>query len=469
MRFSMFLYTFVLISCIFVVKSQKTSFEVTNNASAQYLIDGHGNPDMKLESSKSYTFNLHADGYPFYILTKRGPGVKDKYPNVQNNGVDNGAIVLQTPASNTILYYMCEFYPQMSGRLIISKPNTYSVTNKAISAFVIDGFENPDLTLVVPAGEEVSFTFKVSTSDGHHPFWIKTKQRTGSSYGYSKARNNGAGTGDVFLDVGPDDTLPLELFYICEYHQVMSGKITVINPPPTNEPTPAPTPKPTRAPTAKPTHAPTPPPTLQPTREPTLKPTPEPTKVSTPMPTSATPTKEPTAEATPAPTPAPTPANHPTEPPTDVDNGSCEYLKDCDACSRRWTCVWCGDNATDLPNSQKCVDGSFIGPNKQCAFWQWKQCQWRGYWVMVITFSASSIVFVIIIALAIFACCCCCCGRRRPSKNREELEAFIPAGRDSYPTREVPTHAPINNTRGNGKAMEKRRSELYDQYENQVY
>jgi len=67
-------------------------------------------------------------------------------------------------------------------------------------------------------------TFNVSSPG--HPFWIKTKQSTGTDNGYSGVNKNGIEEGMLTLTI-PASGAPSQLFYNCEFHPPMTGIITV--------------------------------------------------------------------------------------------------------------------------------------------------------------------------------------------------------------------------------------------------
>jgi hypothetical protein len=99
----------------------------------------------------------------------------------------------------------------------------FSVVNNGLSAYTINGQNNPGLTL--QRGK--TYTFDVNASG--HPFWIKTVQGNGSSNGYSGTANNGTQVGTVTLTL--PSNAPGTLFYNCQIHAAMTGIITVIDPP----------------------------------------------------------------------------------------------------------------------------------------------------------------------------------------------------------------------------------------------
>jgi len=50
-------------------KSSPTVFNVTNNGSGNYVINGVSNPTLELVRGQTYTFNVSASGHPFWIKT----------------------------------------------------------------------------------------------------------------------------------------------------------------------------------------------------------------------------------------------------------------------------------------------------------------------------------------------------------------------------------------------------------------
>lgn len=103
----------------------------------------------------------------------------------------------------------------------------YNVTNTGSSAYVFNGgvlvsASNPGLTL--QRGKTYTFTVDVAG----HPFLIKTVQVTGTASAYNDGvTNNGASNGVISFTVPIN--APDTLFYICEFHSVMVGTITITN------------------------------------------------------------------------------------------------------------------------------------------------------------------------------------------------------------------------------------------------
>lgn len=98
---------------------------------------------------------------------------------------------------------------------------TFTVTNLGISAYTINGSNNPTLTLT--RGE--TYTFTISASG--HPFDIKTVQGNGAGNKYltgvtGESTQNGTLTFTVPMNA------PDKLFYDCEVHAAMTGVINII-------------------------------------------------------------------------------------------------------------------------------------------------------------------------------------------------------------------------------------------------
>ncbi len=102
-------------------------------------------------------------------------------------------------------------------------PFGFVVSSFGASAYVIDGQQNPNITLT----RGRNYVFQVDASG--HPFWIKTVQGTTQSDAYSPPgmQNNGVSQGSLTLAVPMD--APDLLYYNCEFHEDMTGFINVIN------------------------------------------------------------------------------------------------------------------------------------------------------------------------------------------------------------------------------------------------
>jgi len=96
----------------------------------------------------------------------------------------------------------------------------YTVTNNGASDYVIDGGNDPSITLLR------GFTYTFTVTAAGHPFWIKTAQVIGTGTTYSTGvTNNGIESGTITFAVPYN--APSTLYYICQYHSGMSGTINI--------------------------------------------------------------------------------------------------------------------------------------------------------------------------------------------------------------------------------------------------
>lgn len=109
--------------------------------------------------------------------------------------------------------------------LFAQPQTTFTVVNNGSLAYTIDGTDDPDLKLT----KGQTYVFQVSAVG--HPFWIKTVRSTGTGNAYSNGvTNNGTQSGSLTFVVPAD--APATLFYDCQIHSNMTGKITVTDPTP---------------------------------------------------------------------------------------------------------------------------------------------------------------------------------------------------------------------------------------------
>jgi len=100
--------------------------------------------------------------------------------------------------------------------------STIAVTNAGAGAYVIEGVNNPALTLQ----RGVSYRLQISASG--HPFWIKTAAVTGTTDQYNNGvTNNGSESGTIVFNVPLN--APDTLYYICQYHAGMVGTFNIVN------------------------------------------------------------------------------------------------------------------------------------------------------------------------------------------------------------------------------------------------
>ena len=112
--------------------------------------------------------------------------------------------------------------PVPSGGSLDALLASFTVNAQGISAYVINGVNNPVLTLV--RGQ--TYTFDI-LSGAAHPFFIKTVQGAGTGNAYNNGvTNNGATSGTVTFTVPMD--APNTLFYDCANHSPMTNRIDVV-------------------------------------------------------------------------------------------------------------------------------------------------------------------------------------------------------------------------------------------------
>ena len=110
---------------------EPTTFNVTNDGSSNYIINGQTDPTLNLTEGQTYTFNINAIGHPFWIKTVSSTGTGNAYSSgVTNNGTDNGTITFVVPYdAPSTLYYNCQFHSSMAGTInVIDVPTTTTST-----------------------------------------------------------------------------------------------------------------------------------------------------------------------------------------------------------------------------------------------------------------------------------------------------------------------------------------------------
>jgi hypothetical protein len=99
------------------ISSVSNVFNVTNNGTGNYVINGEVNPTLTLSVGQTYTFNIIAVGHPFWIKTTQTTGTGDTYnTGVTNNGTADGTITFVVPSNApNPLYYNCQLHSSMRG------------------------------------------------------------------------------------------------------------------------------------------------------------------------------------------------------------------------------------------------------------------------------------------------------------------------------------------------------------------
>ena len=97
-------------------------YEVGNNDSENYVINGVSNPTLSLVEGEVYSFVINAPGHPFWIKTVPGTGTGNQYnTGVTNNGTDSGTITFIVPiGAPSTLYYNCQYHSSMAGTINIT-------------------------------------------------------------------------------------------------------------------------------------------------------------------------------------------------------------------------------------------------------------------------------------------------------------------------------------------------------------
>ena len=87
-------------------------------------------------------------------------------------------------------------------------------------AFYVNDVENPELTL------KRGVTYQIEVDTPGHPLWIKSKDSITTDNAYTNGvTGNGTFKGTITFVVPAD--APATLFYNCQYHLMMHGKINI--------------------------------------------------------------------------------------------------------------------------------------------------------------------------------------------------------------------------------------------------
>ncbi len=91
---------------------------------------------------------------------------------------------------------------------------------KGAPAYFVNDQQNPELSL------KRGTTYQIEVNTPGHPLWIKTNESPGTDNAYaSGVTGNGTDKGTITFVVPAD--APAALFYNCQYHVVMHGKINI--------------------------------------------------------------------------------------------------------------------------------------------------------------------------------------------------------------------------------------------------
>ena len=91
---------------------------------------------------------------------------------------------------------------------------------KGAPAYFVNDQQNPEINL------KRGTTYQIEVNTPGHPLWIKTNESPGTDNAYaSGVTGNGTDKGTITFVVPKD--APAALFYNCQYHIVMHGKINI--------------------------------------------------------------------------------------------------------------------------------------------------------------------------------------------------------------------------------------------------
>ena len=97
---------------------------------------------------------------------------------------------------------------------------TIQINTNGKYAFYVKDAENPELSL------KRGTTYQIEVNTPGHPLWIKTNESPGTDNAYaSGVTGNGTDKGTIIFVVPKD--APAALFYNCQFHIVMHGKINI--------------------------------------------------------------------------------------------------------------------------------------------------------------------------------------------------------------------------------------------------
>lgn len=130
-------------------------------------------------------------------------------------------LTLSAPARiAAILLALCTAAPALAG----NPSNEFSVTNVGMSAWSINGQNNPALVLL--RGQ--TYNFNLQGVSAAHPFNINTINTTGSANLYNDGVTNNGATGNETLTFVVPNNAPDTLHYNCGNHGAMNGPITIL-------------------------------------------------------------------------------------------------------------------------------------------------------------------------------------------------------------------------------------------------
>lgn len=101
----------------------------------------------------------------------------------------------------------------------------FNVVSNGATSWVINGVNNPSLTLVRGG----SYQFSLQNVAASHPFFINTINTTGTANQYTTGVTGNGGTGNTVIAFMVPISAPNSLFYNCGNHGSMNGTLTIVN------------------------------------------------------------------------------------------------------------------------------------------------------------------------------------------------------------------------------------------------
>ena len=123
--------------------SSEYSIGVTAAGSGAYTLSGSdeggsvsgNNPTINCNVGDVVTFNVNANGHPFYIKTVAGTGSSNQAAGVTNNGAQVGTITFKPTTAGTY-YYNCEYHGPMQGTITVDSATVAGVQYNSLPPFL---------------------------------------------------------------------------------------------------------------------------------------------------------------------------------------------------------------------------------------------------------------------------------------------------------------------------------------------
>lgn len=165
---------------------------------------------IRNNSIESQSFSSTAD----FPSTGISPGTKSYDESTDTLFVWNGQSWMKLDSETTTRPSITKSFEI---NVINSGASAYSLTgNDRLGSFTSEN----NRKLAFFKGDTVTFNIN---SPGH-PFWIKTVRGGGTDFGLVGVENNGIDVGTITFTV-PDS---FQIFYICQFHNVMSNEINIL-------------------------------------------------------------------------------------------------------------------------------------------------------------------------------------------------------------------------------------------------